>query len=165
LLEEARVRMAGTPTELFLTSGNDLGAAPLDTYDFIYSTITLQHVAVHAVRQHILRAMAACLRPGGCVTLQFGFTRNSFPDVSGGHTRWGDDRGDASGTNGQCDVVITPEDLPAVRADFEVCFQDTRWWFFDCAVVRNDLNGTVHGPYWATHWLFVNAVRRALRTD
>jgi len=77
LLADARA-VVPERSELWASSGDDLGAAPADAYDFIYCTVSLHHIAVWDVRMRILAAMKEALRVGGCVTLQLGFTP-SYP--------------------------------------------------------------------------------------
>ncbi|MEJ7676223.1 MAG: class I SAM-dependent methyltransferase [Chitinophagaceae bacterium] len=76
LIEEAR--KASPDSIFFVTNGDDLGEAPSNTYDFVYSTIALQHIAVRSIRLEILKAMSGVLKTGGKVTLQMAYS-NSYP--------------------------------------------------------------------------------------
>lgn len=58
---------------LFVTSGVDCGEVEGETYDFIFSTIALQHICVYSIRYKILTAMYAALKKGGRISMQMGF--------------------------------------------------------------------------------------------
>jgi trans-aconitate methyltransferase len=83
-LANARIFLADLATEkkpqLFVTSGMNSGGAPRNTYDFVFSTICLQHICVHSVRYSILRSMFDCLKPGGRLSVQMGYGQS--------HRRW-----------------------------------------------------------------------------
>jgi len=156
----------------FESSGADLGAAPSDTYDFVYSTIALQHVAVNSVRQRILFHIRRVLKPGGKFTLQFAFL-DTWPyrirnygwllsrlhlaraERISTHAEWSDDKTDATATNGLCDVALGPESLKTAQNEFERIFDGAvEYWFHDIRIYQKNLRGTKHVDYWASHWIF-----------
>jgi ubiquinone/menaquinone biosynthesis C-methylase UbiE len=163
-------------SNFWVSSGDNLGAAPTNGYDFVYSTIAIHHIAVHSVRMNILQEMSKVLKPEGCVTLQLLFNKH-YPLIKpviqettfnhqidifardNQHARWDENRLNAVVTNGSCDVAIGNKDLFKVRADFERFFDKVSFWFYDTSLVYANLNGTTHGPCWATHWLFVNGYK------
>ncbi|KAH8059596.1 hypothetical protein JL722_5224 [Aureococcus anophagefferens] len=53
-----------------LAAADGRAPAPVDEYDFVMSTIALQHICVYVVRRGILEDILAALRPGGLVSLQ-----------------------------------------------------------------------------------------------
>src|SRR5688572_3583518 len=53
LVEEARRQCP--ESQFWVTNGNDLGDAPSSAYDFVFSTIAMQHIAVHSIRMQILQ--------------------------------------------------------------------------------------------------------------
>jgi SAM-dependent methyltransferase len=161
LVEEARRRLVDVPaSQFYLTSGDNLGDAPKLAYDFIYSTIAMQHIAVRSIRMNILRAMAERLREGGCVTVQMGFTKQLYGESLQAHAQWNEDRIHAGQTNSGCDVTITPMDLPSVVSDFNTFFKNASYWFYDCTLLWGNLDGATHPAYWATHWIFIHATRQ-----
>jgi ubiquinone/menaquinone biosynthesis C-methylase UbiE len=91
-------------------------------YDFIYSTICLQHIPVYEVRRKIFEDFFDLLKPAGACCLQLGFGWNSG-------VMWFDNFYAASGTNAQCDVSIPSESfLPAIQKDFEsIGFKNVRF--------------------------------------
>lgn len=176
LIAEARRR--NPESDFWVSSGDDLGGAQPESYDLVYSTIAMQHIAVRSLRQTILRKMGEALKPGGAVSIQLAFNP-SFPylrpvlQVEDGtrvvevrerdttHAGWNEDRISATSTNSGCDVAIGTADLPAVRADFEASFDDVNYWFYDVSLVYDDLLGARHASdYWPTHWLFVSGYRK-----
>ena len=173
MLEIAR---KNCPTSTFYeTMGSDLGGAPSATYDFIYSTIAIQHIAVRSIRMGILGKMAEVLKPRGAVCLQLGFNAD-FPWIYKGRqfdfmgrrivfyhrekkqALWHEDKVDALETNGRCDVVVDRDSLPQVVSDFSVHFENVRYWFYDVSLIYNDLNGARH-----SHRLLANSLDFCLR--
>ena len=125
-LENARRYLADIPAEkapnLYLTSGSDLGAAPTATYDFVFSTIAMQHICMHSIRYAILKDIHRVLKPGGRLSIQMGYGSPS-PDT----VPWAADFADATGTNRACDVEISSPDQPA--ADLAMLgFQAFEYW-------------------------------------
>jgi SAM-dependent methyltransferase len=88
---------------LWPCNGVDLSGLPSSTYDLVFSTIALQHIPVHAIRQNYFREFARVLRPGGYLTAQMGYGHSDNP----GWAEYHEDRWDAQGTNGACDVKVT----------------------------------------------------------
>jgi SAM-dependent methyltransferase len=175
LIEEAR---ANYPESRFwVTSGDDLGGVAPESYDLIYSTIAMQHIAVRSIRSAILRKMSEALKPGGAVSIQLAFNprypylRTSLTVDDGTHlveirerdaehARWAEDRVAADETNSGCDAAIGTADLPVVEADFAEHFGGVRYWFYDVSIVYDNLLGARHDAgYWPTHWLFVSGYR------
>lgn len=176
LIAEARARHPAS--RFWVTSGDDLGGVEPESYDVVYSTIAMQHIAVRSVRQTILGRMREALKPGGAVAIQLAFNpRYPYLRLSlrvedgthlvevrerdGTHAGWKEDRVTADQTNSGCDAAIGAADLPSVRADFGEHFDDVRFWFYDVSLVYGDLLGAQHASdYWPTHWLFVSGYRK-----
>ena len=142
----------------WVTDGLSAGAAPSSFYDFCFCTISLQHICVFKTRDLILKDICRILKPDGKITLQYGFSRHypALPispvqEVAPGiasqtfkldqhHARWFDNKTDAQGTNGGCDVVIGPGDLHAVHSYFSQYFESVDFWFYDVSIGRGGLN-------------------------
>lgn len=142
----------------WVTDGLSAGAAPTAFYDFCFCTISLQHICVFETRDLILKDICRILKPDGKITLQYGFSRHypALPispvqQVAPGiasqifrldqhHARWFDNKTDAQGTNGGCDVVIGPGDLHAVHSYFSQYFETVDFWFYDVSIGRGGLN-------------------------
>jgi SAM-dependent methyltransferase len=175
LVHEAKAK---TPESNFWqTNGDDLGGAPKSTYDFIYSTIALQHICVHSVRMKIYTAMNEALKPGGKITLQMGFNPRfpfsksvldrQLPDgrqtviyeKDHQHAAWREDRVNAQTTNSNCDVAIGAGDLADVREDFSKIFDGVDFWFHDGVHFDRNPGPDPYG-YWPSHWIFIHAKKR-----
>jgi len=156
MVQAARERAPGA--QIFLSSGTDCGAAPSDGYDFVYCTISLQHICVHETRARILDDVVRILKPDGCATLQFFFSkyypycRTAPPPVNEAflvdvhhldrrHARWHEDRWDAAGTNSVCDVAFGTQDIPEALADFQRWFGHAEVWFHDISIGRPESRG------------------------
>ncbi|KAH8069871.1 methyltransferase [Aureococcus anophagefferens] len=92
--------------------------APVDEYDFVMSTIALQHICVYVVRRGILEDILAALRPGGLVSLQMVYRApHEAPLDPARHAPYDANVFDANGTNSDHDVRVT--DLDRVVEDLE----------------------------------------------
>lgn len=143
------------PTRIFLSTGADCGPAPSDTYDLVYNTISLHHICVYDLRAAILQDITRILKPAGCATLQFFFSkyypfcRTTPPLRNAGyladiHHRdalqagWFENRWDAQGTNSACDAAFGTDQIPAVLDDFRRWFGTVDVWFHDLSIGRAD---------------------------
>ena len=111
----------------YVNNGRTFDGVDSDTYDLIFSTIALQHIAIHAIRHQIFAEMFRVLKPGGWLSLQMGYGRdyetlaaNAARMNSGTKfARWSEDAFEAEGTNSAHDVAITNDSLPEIQAEFE----------------------------------------------
>lgn len=154
-----RAARARTPdSDIFLSSGTDCGEAPSGAYDFAYCAISMQHICVYDTRARILDDIVRILRPDGCATLQFFFSRyypycRTAPPATNDaflvdihhvdrlHARWTENRWDAAGTNSACDVAFGTDDIPRVLEDFGRWFAQADVWFHDVSLGRPDGRG------------------------
>lgn len=127
---------------LFLTGGRDVGDAPADAYDFVFSTICLQHICVHSVRRAIFEDMYRVLRPGGRLSAQMGYGIPSPLTVG-----YYEDFVDAEKTNRGCDVAISSPDQPGGDLR-QVGFERFESW------VRPVGPGDLH-----PQWIFFTAIK------
>ena len=91
----------------FACNGVSLDIIQDNTYDFIMSTIALQHICVHDIRFNYFKEFFRVMKSGGVLSFQMGFgTQHS-------NTRdYYDNYYDATGTNSECDVRVTdPNDI------------------------------------------------------
>lgn len=96
---------------LYTCNGTDLRDIPGDEYDFVMSTIVLQHIAVHEIRFNYLRELFRVMRPGGLWSFQMGFGEGW------GKAGYYENRYDAKGTNSRHDTLVT--DPAQVEHDLE----------------------------------------------
>jgi ubiquinone/menaquinone biosynthesis C-methylase UbiE len=161
-------------SNFYISPGDSFGDVPSNTYDFVYSTIAMQHIAVHSIKMNLLKEIKRVLKKDGVFTLQMGFNAD-YPyiinkgDITIGnymakvlkkdksHALWREDKVTAQGTNSSCDVTINYHDIPDVVDDFESLFEDVDFWFYDVKLIYRNLDGEEHGAgYWPTHWIFIS---------
>lgn len=89
---------------LYTTDGVSLQPIEDHQYDFIMSTIVLQHIAVHDIRYNLLKDIYRTMKENGIF---------SFQMVNiGAPAKYFDNTWNASGTNGAFDVAVSdPNDL------------------------------------------------------
>ncbi len=138
----------------YVSSGANLGDVPDNEYDFIYSTICIQHIASHSIRDGILESMSKCLKPGGYVTLQMAYHKDFYDPV---HAKYLENKHGTGQTNSGCDVIINEKDLEHVMMDFNEHFTEARYWLFEVTDKYANLGGHKHDGYWPSHWIFINA--------
>jgi ubiquinone/menaquinone biosynthesis C-methylase UbiE len=110
-LQHARENLlkCGCPPEcfrLFESNGVDLSCLPADEYDFIMSTIVLQHISVHDIRFGLLKEFYRVMKAGGLLSFQMGFGEGY------GRAGYFDNHYDAKVTNSDHDTSVTdPEQI------------------------------------------------------
>ena len=94
-----------TKAMFYACDGVSLSVFSDNTYDFIMSTIALQHICVYSIRLNYFKEFFRIMNSGGLLSFQMGFglghpsTRDYFEDYY-----------DADSTNSGCDVrVMDPE--------------------------------------------------------
>jgi SAM-dependent methyltransferase len=117
LVEQARANILrdGHSTEsfqLYTCDGVSLNGIPDDEYDFLMSTIVLQHIAVYQIRYNYMKEFLRVLKPGGRLSFQMGFGRRV------GSTPYYENNYSSTTTNGGNDVSVTdPSQLTKDLAD------------------------------------------------
>jgi SAM-dependent methyltransferase len=145
-------------SNFYVSSGIDVGDAPVNTYDLVFSTIALQHIPSRTIRTNIFKGLHSILKPGGTITYQIAFNPNGRPGVwshDAEHAAYDADFFGAQATNGHADVVINNDDLPMFQKDMEDIFEDVSFGMLNVEVLYGNLGGHTHPPYWASHWIFV----------
>ena len=108
----------GVTPNLYTSNGIDIDVIPTDEYDFVMSTIALQHICVYDIRYSIIKDIHRVLKDGGIFTAQMGFGSPS-PMTVGYYENYYD----AEGTNRKCDVCI--ENIEQLTNDlFKIGFRD-----------------------------------------
>jgi ubiquinone/menaquinone biosynthesis C-methylase UbiE len=111
----------GIETVLYNSSGTDISVVPSNTYDFVMSTIALQHICVYDIRYSIIKDIHRVLKYGGFFTAQMGFGSPS-PQTVGYYENYYD----AQSSNRACDVCIeTPQQLE--KDLLEIGFKDFQY--------------------------------------
>ena len=167
------LKISGGGANFYLTNGNDLGDAPRSHYDFVYCTISMQHIASYTIRRKILLNIFEALKDGGKICLQMAYNPDvpyvqRIPQslvvgnaidirayVRGNFASYFADDFDATETNGVHDVAIGPRDLPNIKKDFETIFQNVAFWFSNISNYWDNLEGKRHAHIWATDWIYI----------
>jgi predicted SAM-dependent methyltransferase len=92
---------SGNNYNFYCNESDSLSPGQSDTYDFIMSTIVLQHICSYDIRKSILTDMYRCLKENGILSIQMGF--------GSGHTNTADyyeNAYHASSTNSAHDVRV-----------------------------------------------------------
>ena len=93
--------------KIYTCDGVSLNTIPDNEYDFVMSTIVLQHICVYDIRLHYLEEFYRVMRSGGILSFQMGFGPGHQSCVN-----YIDNFYDAKGTNSCCDVrVISPQQI------------------------------------------------------
>ena len=124
---------------LFLSDG--IGVKGINKkYDFIYSTIALQHISVHSIRTRIFKDLNSLLKDGGCCCFQMGYGWDN-------KIHWFDNNYVVRSTNAGCDVTIPNSNhLDAITKDFEAMgFKDIRYEF---KISPHPQFGNSYHPIW-----------------
>lgn len=131
-----------TDSKLYVSNGVDLDVIESNTYDFVMSTIALQHICVYDIRYSILSDVYRILKPGGYITFQMGYGSPS-PRTVGYYENFYD----ATGTNRTCDVCVeTPEQIENDLT--KIGFTDFKY------VIGKVGPGDIH-----PNWIYFNAVK------
>ena len=124
---------------LFLSDG--IGVKGINKkYDFIYSTIALQHICSHSIRTLIFKDLNKLLKDGGSCCFQMGFGWDNG-------VNWFDNNYVARTTNAGTDVTIPSlHHLDAITKDFETMgFKDIR---YEYKISPHPQYGNTYHPIW-----------------
>ena len=94
----------------YANNGVDVSELKDDEYDFIMSTIALQHIPVYDIRKSLITDLFRTLKFGGVFSFQMGYGKD-LSDVNGRpRSSYFDNSYDASYTNGEYDVRVQNEE-------------------------------------------------------
>ncbi|NQU95139.1 MAG: class I SAM-dependent methyltransferase [Candidatus Omnitrophica bacterium] len=129
-------------SRFYVTSGKNLGDVLADYYDFIFSSITMQHICVWETRYSIFESMYRSLKNGGRISIQMGYGEKCPATVGYYENCYA-----ALQTNKACDTrVENPEQL---KKDLEeIRFRDFEYWIRPVGPGDNHLN-----------WIFFTATK------
>lgn len=110
---------------LYVSLGNDLGKAPDNAYDFVFSMIAMQHICVHEIRFNILKNIHKALKSGGRLSIQMAYGTDESRHL--GSVGYYDNYYDALSTNSQHDCRV--EDFRQVERDLsQIGFRNFEHW-------------------------------------
>ena len=70
-IDYARKTFPGS--NFYVSSGIDVGGAPENEYDIVFSTIAIQHIPCKTIRENIFRGIESLLKPDGHMSIQVAF--------------------------------------------------------------------------------------------
>jgi ubiquinone/menaquinone biosynthesis C-methylase UbiE len=124
----------------FVNNGYDLEVLPSDTYSFLMSTITMQHICVYDNRFSLLSEFFRVLKPDGILSFQMGFGNSKLATSD-----YYENSNEVKVSNGYHDVRVT--DTNFIKLDLEkIGFKDIS---FD---IRDGYFETGHDS-----WVYVEA--------
>lgn len=159
-IEYAREHNKGST--FFVSSGIDVGDAPVNTYDLVYSTICIQHIPVRSIRENIFRGIHSLLKDDGIMSIQVAYNRDKEAGVwshDTEHASYESDFFNAKATNGHADMIINERTLPLFVEDLSKIFKDVKYELYQVDDKYGNLNGAYHAPYWASHWLYIRGTK------
>jgi SAM-dependent methyltransferase len=94
-------------SDWYVNNGVDVSGLGDNEYDFIMSTIALQHIPVYDIRKSLITDLLRTLKPGGLFSFQMGYGEEIKPNEN----RYGyyENFYNAGGTNSQHDVRVQSE--------------------------------------------------------
>ena len=96
----------------YLNNGIDVSVLLSDEYDFVMSTIALQHIPVYDIRRNIITDILRVMRSGGLFSFQLGYGKDLSDVNNRPRSSYYDNAYTASGTNSEHDVrVQNPQDV------------------------------------------------------
>lgn len=95
-------------SDWYRNNGVDVSDLKSDEYDFIMSTIALQHICVYDIRKSLISDLFRTLKPGGLFSFQMGYGKEIYPNER--RVPYFENYYDADGTNSSWDVRVQNED-------------------------------------------------------
>ena len=93
----------------YCNNGTDVSELNDNEYDFIMSTIALQHIPVYDIRKSLITDLLRTLKPGGMFSFQLGYGEGLESPI-GPRVSYFENYYDAPGTNSMCDVRVHTEE-------------------------------------------------------
>lgn len=110
LIETCKINLKdyADKTMFHVCDGVSLSVLNSDSYDFIMSTIVLQHICVYEIRFNYLKEFYRLLKHNGIISIQMGYGEGRASRRRGYYENFYQ----AEGTNGHCDVRVSdPSEL------------------------------------------------------
>ena len=139
----------GWPTEWYVNNGTDVSDLKTNEYDFIMSTIALQHIPVYDIRRSLLSDLLRTLKPGGLFSFQMGYGEGLDDPLGANRPRssYFENIWEATATNSEHDVRIQSE--KEVTDDLlDIGYVDVS------TVIKEAYSDSGH-----THWIYVKCYK------
>lgn len=105
-----KVEYNGQKSNWYCNNGVDVSELKDNEYDFIMSTIALQHIPVYDIRKSLISDLFRTLKSGGLFSFQMGFG-SDLESPLGPRVSYFENYYEAKGTNSVCDVRIQNEEM------------------------------------------------------
>ncbi|GEM_PF-1036968 len=129
-----------TNSKLYVNNGIDLKGMPSSEYDFVMSTICMQHICVYSTRYSLLEEFFRVLKKGGRISIQMGYGKNAPDSVP-----YEANNINAFTTNRGCDTRV--ESQEQIKKDLDaIGFTNFEYW------IRPTGPGDTH-----PNWIFFTA--------
>jgi len=130
----------------YCNNGVDVSDLKDNEYDFIMSTIALQHISVYDIRKSLITDLLRTLKPGGLFSFQMGYG-NGLESPIGPRVSYYENYYDAPGTNSVCDVRVQNEE-EIIKDLNEIGFVNVT------TCVRESYSDSGH-----SHWIYIKAYK------
>jgi len=134
------------PSNWYCNGGTDVSELNDNEYDFIMSTIALQHIPVYDIRKSLITDLLRTLKPGGLFSFQMGFGEGLESPI-GPRSSYFENSYDAGGTNSKHDVRVNNEE-EIVLDLIQIGYTNIK------TEVREAYSDSGH-----THWIYVKAYK------
>jgi ubiquinone/menaquinone biosynthesis C-methylase UbiE len=130
----------------YCNNGTDVSDLKDNEYDFIMSTIALQHIPVYDIRKSLITDLLRTLKPGGLFSFQMGFGEGLESPI-GPRSSYFDNSYEVTGTNSRHDVRVHNEE-EVVLDLLKIGYTNIK------TEVKESYSDSGH-----THWIYVKAYK------
>lgn len=128
----------------YCNNGTTLQELQDNTYDFVMSTIALQHIPVYSIRRSLISDILRVMKPGGIFTFQMGFGKGLDDVLGRPKSSYYEEAVNAGGTNSDHDVRV--QSVEEIEKDLvDIGFADIK------TVIRPAYSDIGH-----PEWIYVN---------
>jgi SAM-dependent methyltransferase len=145
-IEFCKATYSNQNSKWYCNSGTNVSDLRDNEYDFIMSTIALQHIPVYDIRKSLITDLLRTLKPGGLFSFQMGYG-DGLESSIGPRVSYFENYYNAPGTNSICDVRVQSED--------EIISDLMQIGFVNITTeIKNSYSDDGH-----THWIYVKAYK------
>lgn len=95
--------------KFYCNNGVDISELHSDYYDFVMSTIALQHIPVYDIRKSLIQDIFRTMKSGGLFSFQMGYGKDLSDPLNRPRSSYYENQYDAKETNSEYDVRIQDE--------------------------------------------------------
>lgn len=133
-------------SEWYCNNGVDVSQLKDNEYDFIMSTIALQHIPVYDIRKSLITDLLRALKSGGLFSFQMGYG-SDLNSPLGPRVSYFENYYEAKGTNSACDVRVQNVD-DVIKDLSEIGFINIT------TEVKESYSDSGH-----SHWIYIKAYK------